>query len=146
MHKVLNTDIAQKMLALLENVVQNGTAQAAKSLGRPIGGKTGTTNDFADAWFVGFSPSITTAIWVGYDDRKTLGDKEAGAVVALPIWINYMQEVFKDKPVEQFSRPENPAVIPAENSGATPIEQKRIFVEDLPGSSAPPATKPPKKP
>lgn len=146
MQKVLSTDIAVKMLALLENVVQNGTAQAAKSLGRPIGGKTGTTNDFADAWFVGFSPSITTAVWVGYDDRKTLGNKEAGAVVALPIWVNYMQEVFKNKPVEQFARMENPAVIPAESSGATPIEQKRIFVEDLPGSSAPPPAKPPKKP
>ena len=146
MSKVLSTDISEKMLALLENVVQNGTAQAAKSLGRPVGGKTGTTNDFADAWFVGFSPSMTTAVWVGFDDRKTLGNKEAGAVVALPIWINYMQDVFKNKAVEQFARPENPTVAPAEGSGATPIEQKRIFVEDLPGSSPTPPAKPPKKP
>ncbi len=148
MNKVLSPDIADKMLALLQNVIQNGTAQAAKSLDRPVGGKTGTTNDFADAWFVGFSPSLTTAVWVGYDDRRTLGNKEAGAVVALPIWISYMQEVFKGKPVEQFARPEISTVAtgPVENTGTTPIEQKQIFVEDLPGGSIPPPAKPPKKP
>ncbi len=105
-HKVLDPDIAEQMLGLLQDVVQNGTARAAKSLNRPLGGKTGTTNDFTDAWFVGFSPSITTAVWVGFDSKKTLGDKEAGAVVALPIWMQFMQEILKDKPVEQFSNVE----------------------------------------
>src|SRR5207247_9075606 len=88
--KVLEPEIAEQMLEMLQNVVQSGTATAAKSLGRPIGGKTGTTNDFTDAWFVGFTPSLTTAVWVGFDVKKSLGDKEAGARVALPIWIHYM--------------------------------------------------------
>jgi len=83
-------------------VVQHGTATAAKSLGRPLGGKTGTTNDFTDAWFVGFDPSITAAVWVGFDGKKSLGDKQSGAVVALPIWIEFMKEIRKNKPVEQF--------------------------------------------
>src|SRR5438093_1541371 len=101
--KVLEPEISEQMLGLLQNVVQNGTATAAKSLGRPLGGKTGTTNDFTDAWFVGFTPSLTTAVWVGFDTKKTLGNKEAGAVVALPIWIHYLEDTLKDKPVEQFA-------------------------------------------
>jgi penicillin-binding protein 1A len=143
LRKVLTPDIAEKMLLLLENVVQNGTATAAKSLGRPVAGKTGTTNDFADAWFIGVTPSTTTAVWMGFDEKKTLGSKEAGAVVALPVWIRYMEQVLKDKPIEQFATatvvaPANVAEAPS----ATPGEQKKIFVEDLPGSvPRPPAKK-----
>ena len=100
--QVLSPEVAQEMLGLLQEVVQHGTATAAKSLGRPLGGKTGTTNDFTDAWFVGFDPSITAAVWVGFDGKKSLGDKQSGAVVALPIWIEFMKEIRKNKPVEQF--------------------------------------------
>jgi penicillin-binding protein 1A len=133
--KVLDPEIAQQMLRLLQDVVQEGTAKAARSLNRPLGGKTGTTNDFADAWFVGFSPSITTAVWVGFDSKKTLGDKEAGAVVALPIWMQYMQEVLKDKPIDPFPTVEMLADQPAmESAGVSPIKQKKLFIEDLPGS------------
>ena len=106
-HQVLKPEIAQQILGLLQNVVQNGTATAAKSLGRPIGGKTGTTDNFTDAWFIGFTPSITAAVWVGFDEKKTLGDKQSGAVVALPIWIECMKEILKDKPVENFPSVEN---------------------------------------
>jgi penicillin-binding protein 1A len=116
--------------------VQEGTAKAARSLNRPLGGKTGTTNDFADAWFVGFSPSLTTAVWVGFDSKKTLGDREAGAVVALPIWMQYMQEVLRDKQVEPFPTVEILAdQTVADNSGTNPVKQKKLFVEDLPGSA-----------
>jgi penicillin-binding protein 1A len=101
-HQVLTPEIAEKALALLQNVVQNGTAMEAKSLGRPLGGKTGTTDNFTDAWFIGFTPSITAAVWVGFDEKKTLGNKQSGAVVALPIWIQTMKEILKDKPVETF--------------------------------------------
>lgn len=134
--KVLEPDIAEQMLGLLQDVVQNGTAKAAKVLNRPLGGKTGTTNDFADAWFVGFSPSITTAIWVGFDSRKTLGDREAGAVVALPIWMQFMQEILKDKPVESFPTVEIFTDQSAGNNTDTiPAKTKKLFVEDLPGST-----------
>lgn len=133
--KVLDPDIAQQMLGLLQDVVQGGTARAASSLNRPLGGKTGTTNDFADAWFVGFSPSLTTAVWVGFDSKKTLGDKEAGAVVALPIWIEYMREILKDKPVEPFPTVEIVAGQSSGNIPATgPEAQKKLYVEDIPGS------------
>jgi penicillin-binding protein 1A len=101
-HQVLAPPVAEQMLGLLQEVVQGGTATAAKSLGRPLGGKTGTTNDFTDAWFIGFTPSITAAVWVGFDEKKTLGPKESGAVVALPIWIETMKSILKDTPIEQF--------------------------------------------
>ncbi len=141
MHKVLEPDMAAQMLDLLQNVVQNGTAMAAKSLGRPLGGKTGTTNDFTDAWFVGFSPSLTTAVWVGLDEKKTLGNKETGSAVALPIWIKFMAEVTKDKEVEQFPRSETTDHIITDNYEQSSPNRKKLFVEELPVSN-PPAQRP----
>ncbi len=134
-HKVLDSGIANTMLSLLENVVQNGTAAAARSLGRPLGGKTGTTNDFTDAWFIGFTPSITAAVWVGYDTKKSLGDRESGAVAALPIWINFMSQVLKDKPVEQFPKVEADELLTNDGPDAGTPSKKKLFVEDLPGTS-----------
>jgi penicillin-binding protein 1A len=128
-HQVLKPEIAEKMLDLLQNVVQNGTATAAKSLERPLGGKTGTTDNFTDAWFIGFTPSITAAVWVGYDEKKTLGDKQSGAVVALPIWIECVKEILKDKPVETFPSTDLTNQFPSSDS--TPFVKKRLFIEDL---------------
>ncbi len=135
-HQVLDPEIAQNMLSLLEDVVQNGTARAARSLNRPLGGKTGTTNDFADAWFVGFSPSLTTAVWVGFDSKKTLGDKEAGAVVALPIWIEYMQDILKNQPVESFESLEVLGDQPPDAGSVTPAAPKKS-PSDIPAAVAP---------
>jgi penicillin-binding protein 1A len=118
----LSPEVAEEMLDLLQDVVQNGTATAAKSLERPLGGKTGTTDDFTDAWFVGFSPSITTAVWIGFDERKTLGDRQAGGVVALPIWIDCMQSILKDKPIEQFETAKQPE--PADETQITGDEPR----------------------
>lgn len=101
-HRVLDPAIAQEVLLLLCNVIENGTAQAARSLRRPLGGKTGTTNNFTDAWFIGFTPSLTAAVWVGHDRNDTLGNKQSGATVALPIWIEFMDKALKDRPVENF--------------------------------------------
>ena len=138
MEKVLEPPIAEQMLRLLQGVVAEGTAQAAKSLARPVGGKTGTTNDFTDAWFVGFTPSLTVAVWVGFDAKVSLGNKEAGAAVALPIWIDYMQEILKDRPIESFPAVEIPQEGPPESEGFTSYtDQKKIFVEDLPPVSHP---------
>jgi penicillin-binding protein 1A len=139
MHKVLEPAVADEMLKALQNVVQNGTATAAKSLGRPLGGKTGTTNDFTDSWFVGFNPSYTTAVWVGFDAKVSLGNKEAGAVVALPIWIKYMEKILKDKPVEEFPSAEltDDLMTGGEHPDATPAPRKKLFVEDLPASTTP---------
>jgi penicillin-binding protein 1A len=130
-HQVLKPEIAQQMLGLLQNVVQNGTATAAKSLGRPLGGKTGTTDNFTDAWFIGFTPSITAAVWIGFDEKKTLGNKQSGAVVALPIWIDCMQEILKNQPIEQFASPQDSDRISKGSSGSTHA-LKHIYIEDLP--------------
>jgi penicillin-binding protein 1A len=128
-HQVLKPEIAEQMLGLLQNVVQNGTATAAKSLGRPLGGKTGTTDNFTDAWFIGFTPSITAAVWVGFDEKKTLGNKQSGAVAALPIWIECMKEILKDKPVEAFPSLDMTNQFPSSDS--TPFNEKHLYIEDL---------------
>lgn len=130
--QVLKPEIAEQMLGLLQDVVRSGTARAAKSLGWPLGGKTGTTDNFTDAWFVGFTSSITAAVWVGFDEKKTLGERESGAVAALPIWIECMREILKDKPMEQFPIVEPTSPIPDESLDSAPLVPKRLFVEDLP--------------
>ena len=87
----LRPDTAYIMVSLLRGVVQRGTGTWALSLGWPVGGKTGTMDDYTDAWFVGFDPDITVGVWVGYDQKKTLGDGEEGARVALPIWTEFFR-------------------------------------------------------
>jgi penicillin-binding protein 1A len=101
-------DIAREMMMLLQAVVQHGTAAAASQMNHAFGGKTGTTNDYTDAWFIGFSPSITAGTWIGFDDRRSLGEKETGARAALPIWMDFMKVAVADRPNEQFSRANAP--------------------------------------
>ena len=90
------------MMVLLQAVIEHGTGSAAAALKHPLGGKTGTTNDFTDAWFVGFSPSITCGTWIGFDDRQTLGKGEQGAKAALPMWIDFMKAAIVGKDDEKF--------------------------------------------
>jgi penicillin-binding protein 1A len=101
--EAISVDIAREMMVLLQAVVQHGTAAAAAEMKHALGGKTGTTNNYTDAWFVGFSPSITCGTWVGFDNRQSLGDKETGAKAAPPIWIDFMKVALADKPNEAFS-------------------------------------------
>jgi len=108
-------DVAHTMVAMLEEVVQFGTGVLAKEIGRPSAGKTGTTNDFNDAWYIGFTPQITAGVWVGNDDERiSLGKKETGARAALPIWIEFMQQALQGVPVENF-----PNVVPLEKIATT---------------------------
>jgi penicillin-binding protein 1A len=93
------------MTSMLREVVLHGTAVAALKLKHPLAGKTGTTNDFTDAWFMGFSPSITCGVWVGFDEKKTLGDKETGSLAALPIWIDFMRVAISGHDEEKFAEP-----------------------------------------
>ncbi len=99
---VMHQEKADVMTQLLVSVVERGTATRVRVLGRPIGGKTGTTNKTRDAWFIGFTPSLITGVWVGMDDERSLGPKETGSQAAAPIFIAYMQEALKNQPVEQF--------------------------------------------
>jgi penicillin-binding protein 1A len=92
----VNVRTARTMVSLLQGVVQHGTAAAAKTLNHPLAGKTGTTNDYTDAWFIGFSPSITCGVWVGFDEKKPLGKDETGGRTALPIWMDFMRVALAD--------------------------------------------------
>ena len=100
-HAYLATD-------LLRGVVTHprGTGRKARSLGKPVGGKTGTTNDQGDAWFVGFSPDVATGVWVGHDEKRVLGRGETGGRAALPIWIDFMSAALRGRPARDFEVPE----------------------------------------
>ena len=103
-HDVLSPDVARTMTAMLEEVIQFGTGIQARSLGRPAAGKTGTTQDYTDAWFIGFTPQVTSGVWVGFDDKQiSLGKKETGARAALPIWMEFMQGALTGMPPLDFA-------------------------------------------
>jgi penicillin-binding protein 1A len=102
---VISAQTARIMTSMLQGVVRHGTAIAAAGMKYPLAGKTGTTNDFTDAWFIGFSPNITTGVWIGYDEKKSLGNKETGARAALPIWMNFMKVALAGKDPGQFQPP-----------------------------------------
>jgi len=93
------------MVDMMRGVVQFGTATAANSIGHELAGKTGTVNEFTDAWFIGYSPKVVCGVWIGYSDsKKPLGKGESGATAALPFWIDFMQKYMKDKPKEKFGK------------------------------------------
>src|SRR6202790_4012594 len=125
-HDVIEPEVARSMTSMLQDVIERGTGMPARALGRPAGGKTGTTNDFTDAWFIGFTPEITAGVWVGYDDKSvSLGKPETGAIAALPIWLEFMQGALAGKPVEAFQN-----VVPLEKVAMT----KSVLV-DTPDSA-----------
>jgi penicillin-binding protein 1A len=114
-HDVVEPEVARTMTSMLQDVIERGTGTPARALGRPAGGKTGTTNDFTDAWFIGFTPEITAGVWVGYDDKSvSLGKPETGAVAALPIWLEFMQGALDGKPIQAFQN-----VVPLEKVALT---------------------------
>jgi penicillin-binding protein 1A len=150
---------AYQIDTMLEGVVIRGTAYAAHVLGRPLGGKTGTTNDFRSAWFMGFSPQIVVGVFVGFDDNRSLGQGETGAVAALPIFIEFMQEAIKGLPPIDFTAPPNTKFamvgpnreafrpgtepsLPAAPPANTAADQTRASAIAAP-STAPPAGPPP---
>ena len=91
---------------MMEGVVRRGTGvPAGAGINRPLAGKTGTSQEFQDAWFSGFSPDLVTVVWVGFDSPSSLGENETGAQVAAPIWHEYMSYALKDRPVLQFPQP-----------------------------------------
>ncbi len=102
---VVSSRTARIMTSMLREVVLHGTAAAAAKMPYPLAGKTGTTNDFTDAWFIGFSPSLTCGVWIGYDEKKSLGEKETGGHAALPIWIQFMSTALAGKDPGEFQPP-----------------------------------------
>lgn len=104
---VLSKGTAYVMTNLMEGVVQSGTGQGVKALGRPAAGKTGTTNDLSDAWFMGYTPDLVAGTWVGYDHMKPLGKAETGGRAAAPIWLKFMQGALEGTPVKGFTVPDD---------------------------------------
>ncbi len=104
-YEVISPSLAYIMTNIMKGVVIRGTGARASMLKRPLAGKTGTCDEYTDAWFIGFTPSYVLGVWVGNDTKKTIGPNETGARVALPIWIEIMREYLKDKPVEDFPVP-----------------------------------------
>lgn len=120
--QVLSPQHAFIITHLLEGVVQHGTGQRAKVLGRPIAGKTGTSSDYTDAWFVGYTPSLLAGVWVGFDDKTSLGKNETGSKAALPIWISFMDQALRDMPVEPFRVPEKIVLVKVNLETGTPAD------------------------
>ncbi len=147
---VIPAPVARIETAMLREVINSGTATRSKTLATkyPLAGKTGTTNDFTDAWFIGFSPTLTCGVWVGFDDHRTLGPKEEGAHVALPIWMAFMEEALKDRPVGDFphspllTKPEQVKEILA-SAGAEGVLAERVpSAAGMPTAIGSQATKP----
>jgi penicillin-binding protein 1A len=104
--RILSPQTAYIITNLLEGVVQNGTGWRAKTLGRPVAAKTGTTDQFLDAWFIGYTSEFITGVWVGFDEERSLGENETGSRAASPIWVTFMSKILKERPVREFPTPE----------------------------------------
>lgn len=134
--RALSPEIAYVMTSLLESVITNGTGRNVHIIGRPAAGKTGTTNDFRDAWFIGYTPEVITGVWVGMDDRTSLGQRETGGRVASPIWLEFMQAAMRGRPITNFAIPpgvrfvriEADSGVPATTSGQ-PDTMFEVFVD-----------------
>jgi penicillin-binding protein 1A len=114
----IRADTAYILTSLLRGVVQRGTAVRARRLGRPIAGKTGTTNDFTDAWFLGYEPSLAAGVWVGFDEKvHSLGRGADGSRTALPIWMDFWKAATADRPIEEFPIPGNIVFVPVDGNG-----------------------------
>ena len=131
--QVTDSATAYQITSMLQGVVERGTAARAKSVGKIIGGKTGTTNNSYDSWFVGFSPDLVTAVYIGFDTPKTLGSEETGASVALPVFINFMKEALKNTPSTPFRVPNSVKFVKIDRTTGkypTPLTPKeRVFFE-----------------
>jgi len=147
--EVIDQSTARTMMGLLRAVVQHGTGAAAAQLNHPLGGKTGTTSDYTDAWFLGFSPSVTLGVWVGYDSNQSLGEKETGAKAALPIWMTVMKAAITGKDNEKFlgDQPDTAAQKAANLAAAKPgapslAKPATPAAAKAPSPAAKPATQP----
>ena len=125
--QVIDIRNAYTMVSMLQDVVKHGTAYRAMQLGRKdLAGKTGTTNESMDAWFCGFHPSLVGIAWMGYDQPKSLGDRETGGGAALPIWMSYMGKMLTDVPEAEYTMPENMVAVPINDEGQPDPTSERI--------------------
>ncbi len=137
--QVIDPRTAYQMVSIMEGVVQRGTATVVRAVGKPLAGKTGTTNDSKDAWFVGFSPDLAVGVYVGFDQPRTLGGKETGGAIAAPIFRDFMMEALADKPATPFRRPPGVRFVRVDlHTGQRPMgEGGRIIDEAFKAGSEP---------
>jgi penicillin-binding protein 1A len=120
--EIISPQTSYLITSLMQSVIQEGTGQKAQALGRPAAGKTGTTNDTRDAWFIGFTPQrLVAGAWIGYDIEKPLGTHETGAVAALPIWLEFMKEAVAGEPIENFLVPEGIVFVKVDAANGEPF-------------------------
>jgi penicillin-binding protein 1A len=124
LQQVISSPTAYLMTSLLQSVVDEGTGRRVRALKRTCAGKTGTTNDVRDAWFIGYTPDIIAGTWVGFDDQKPLGKNETGAVAASPIWLNFMEGVLEGTPMKTFSIPEGIVFMRIDAETGKPVTPK----------------------
>ena len=117
---VISPETAYLVTSMLKSVVQRGTGRRVRALGRPTAGKTGTTNDIHDAWFVGYTPELATGVWVGYDSERSLGKDQTGGRAAAPIFITYMRTALGNRPVSDFAIPEGITFVSVEPGTGRP--------------------------
>jgi penicillin-binding protein 1A len=137
--RVISPETAYLVTNLMESVVRDGTGVRAKVLGRPVAGKTGTTNDLKDAWFVGYVPQLLAVSWVGFDQERSLGKSETGSHAALPAWLAFMKMAVKEMPVENFNVPDGVEFRPIDpNTGLlAPEDSNRMVIEVFAPGTAP---------
>ncbi|MGE0084993.1 MAG: penicillin-binding protein 1A [Desulfococcaceae bacterium] len=137
--KAIEESTAYLMTSLMESVIKEGTATNVRSINRPAAGKTGTTNDLHDAWFIGYTPEYIAGIWVGYDQERSLGHKESGGRSASPIWLDFMKKIHEDIPVRDFAVPRGVVFskIDAE-TGLLPVpDSRRVIFECFKAGTVP---------
>jgi penicillin-binding protein 1A len=144
--EVVSAKTARTMVKMLQAVTAYGTGAAASKLNHPVAGKTGTTSSYTDAWFLGFTPSVTCGVWVGYDSRESLGEKETGAQAALPIWMTVMKQAIVGKDDEKFLSDDPKSTVdvaktastqPAPNAAAAPGANGAKPASALPAAKKP---------
>lgn len=109
--QVISAETAYLMTSMLQSVVEAGTGRRVQSLGRSVAGKTGRSDDFHDSWFIGYTPDTLTGVWIGFDKRRSLGERQTGGRVAAPIWLEFMHAATQDLPIRDFDIPEGIAIM-----------------------------------
>lgn len=124
--QVVDPAVAYQLVSMMEGVVQRGTATRARALNRPVAGKTGTTNDSRDAWFIGFTPDLVAGIYIGFDQPRTLGKRETGGVAALPGFVEFMSHALKDRPAVPFRIPSGVRLVKIDKTTGQPVTAETL--------------------
>jgi len=128
-HRIISPQTAYLITYLMEGVVQHGTGWKAKALRRPVAAKTGTTDQFMDAWFIGYTPELIAGVWVGFDEERSLGENETGSQAASPIWVAFMAEILKEKAPKEFVIPEGTEFMKVDPKTGQPSLEKEALLE-----------------